>query len=157
MLKRIFTEKQKIEIYNLYFKSNMSQRKIAKRIGCSQSLIGKIIKKGGYKARYSDRRGNCNPSWKGGRWDHRGYIVVYDPSHPHCNTRGYVREHRLVMEKYLGRYLKKGEFVHHINAIRDDNRIENLKLFKSRGTHTQWHFSQRRATELLQKDFCPNP
>jgi uncharacterized protein (DUF1330 family) len=71
-----------------------------------------------------------------------GYIVVYSPDHPFRNSKKYVLEHRLVMEKHLGRFLNKSEEVHHVNGIRNDNRIENLKLFSSKSDHLKFHRNQ---------------
>ena len=78
-----------------------------------------------------------NPMWKGGRYMAEGYIHIYKPDHPFARD-GYVLEHRLVMEKHLGRYLTEEEHIHHKNENRSDNRIENLEL-TDLASHTRYH------------------
>ena len=73
--------------------------------------------------------GPKNATWKGGKFvSANGYIYILNKSHPCATKMGYVLEHRLVMEKKLDRLLTDKEIVHHINGIKDDNRIENLEV-----------------------------
>lgn len=62
------------------------------------------------------------------RANDKGYILIYSPEHPNRTKKNHVFEHRLVMEKKIGRFLKKDEQVHHRNGIKNDNRIENLAI-----------------------------
>lgn len=50
-------------------------------------------------------------------------------AHPRANSKGWIREHLLVMEKAIGRPVDRHEEVHHINGVKDDNRPENLELW----------------------------
>jgi hypothetical protein len=70
---------------------------------------------------------------RGGGTIKDGYIYHVVHGHPYARKKGYVAEHRLVMEGVLGRYLLPSEEVHHRNTVRDDNRPENLELW----THSQ--------------------
>lgn len=83
--------------------------------------------------------GKNNPKWKGGKFITRNHIKVLYKNHPFAGQNGYIWEHRLVMEKHLGRYLDSKEVVHHINCNPLDNRIENLMLLKNCGYHAQIH------------------
>lgn len=82
----------------------------------------------------------ANAHWKGGRVARTdGYAMVYvystDFFFPMADKRKYVMEHRLVMAKHLNRHLLAWETVHHINGIRNDNRLENLELLPSPHQH----------------------
>ena len=77
------------------------------------------------------QKGPRSSRWKGGTClDRGGYRLVRAEGHPRASSKGrYVREHILVMEKRLGRYLYPNERVHHKNGKRDDNRSANLELW----------------------------
>jgi hypothetical protein len=75
--------------------------------------------------------GEDNGNWRGGITFHKaGYVMRRTPGQPRARQRSpYVFEHILVMEESLGRYLLPDETVHHLNGVKDDNRIENLELW----------------------------
>ena len=75
-----------------------------------------------------------------------GYIAIYFPDHPKSTSEGYIMEHDLIMECFIGRWLKDDEVVHHKNKIRDDNRIENLQLL-TKSEHSRLHMSERHNIE----------
>jgi len=91
----------------------------------------------------SQLSGKNHWNWKGGRRLSDGYFLIKSPNHPNCKVDGYVYEHRLVMEKMIGRYLKPNEIVHHKNENGLDNREKNLKLYQSKGKHISKEHSIR--------------
>lgn len=97
--------------------------------------IGITAKLNSIQARVGRKGGNN----KGGRLKNaQGYIQIWKPEHPNANKSGYILEHRLIMSEHLGRKLTRDEDVHHINEIKDDNRLENLEILTKR-EHTSLH------------------
>ncbi len=83
--------------------------------------------------KHHHKRGEHSSRWKGRFHDSNGYMLVRAPDHPNAKGSGYIFEHRLVMERVLGRLLLPDERVHHKNGVRDDNSPENLELWS--GSH----------------------
>ena len=88
-----------------------------------------------------ETKGKGNSHWKGGKIIHQGYVYIRAQDHPYAKN-GYMQEHRLVMEKKLGRFLKPQEIVHHMTHDTMDNRIENLMLL-NQSKHATGHNLER--------------
>jgi len=86
--------------------------------------------------------------WKGGKTvDNDGYLLIHKSLLPlgeqtqfqeMFTHSGYILEHRLIAARTLGRNLFSNEKVHHLNALKQDNRPSNLKVL-SATNHAQEH------------------
>lgn len=96
----------------------------------------------------SGRFGSEAANWRGGKRKlDSGYVYIYAPQHPNATNNGCVMEHILIAEEKIGRYLKKGEVVHHIDGDKTNNSPDNL-LVCTRAEHVQIHM--RAVSENVQ-------
>ena len=154
-----WTKEETEKLIKLYNK--LDNEELLKHFDRSYTAIYKKARKLGlclspemkFNNRSKARSGSKSASWNGGRKKtNKGYILVLNKEHPRSsNNEGYVFEHILNMERHIGRYLKDDEVVHHINGIKDDNRIENLKLM-THGEHTRLHHTgSKRSLETRKR------
>lgn len=117
------------------YQEGASLPQLSEEVGLSDQAIYQRLIKAGVKTRTPSEalkvayltgravalRGDKNPLWRGGRTkDKSGYVWVYQ-------SGGKRREHHLVWEAACGEILP-GHIIHHLNGIRDDNRLENLVM-----------------------------
>ena len=94
------------------------------------------------------RKGRIKPSSTGRFIDQWGYIMVRTSNR--AGALAYTPEHVIVAEKMLGRKLNKGERVHHINGMKDDNNQSNLFVFENQQAHKCSHADlERLALEMV--------
>ena len=146
----------KIFIRKRYPKVKRNCLNCGKEISVWQSRLN--IGRGKFCSTRCGKLGKFNFFWKGGIRKGNGYVWIYKSKHPFATKRGYILEHRLLMEQKLGRYLRPKEIVHHINHIRNDNKIENLELIKNQSSHYTKHMTgnkiwlgKKHKMETLQK------
>jgi len=142
------------------YNGGMSGYSVAKQLGVTPAAVYAILRNAGVTIRevavYPTRRGENNPAWSGGRHISRGYVVVYHDHPSRRQKRRYALEHRVVMERLIGRPLTRDEIVHHMNGIRTDNRPENLAL-TTRKDHEHYTYVKclqariRQLESLIQK------
>lgn len=65
---------------------------------------------------------------------------------------GHERQHRVVMEQKLGRKLRPGEVVHHIDRNTRNNDPDNLELKASQADHIREHMLGNHHTALLNEE-----
>lgn len=96
---------------------------IKKDIFCSRGCYAKHLS--------VSMTGDLHPRWNGGIYSPGGYVFV--------RTNGrYVQKHRQVVEEHMNRPLKSDEIIHHVNGIKNDNRIGNLQVV-NRAEHLLIH------------------
>ena len=86
--------------------------------------------------------------------DQRGYALLWMPDHRLADVRGYVYEHRIIAESKLGRNLRHGEIVHHIDGNASNNTKENIEIYPSIAHHLYKHRSANSNKKILGE---PNP
>lgn len=117
--------------------------------GCGESI--QTVSESGYNKRFKHghnirlreyKKGVDHHCWKGGRYlSPSGYMMIYAPTHPKRNPKNLVREHRLVWEQTHNACLLSWADVHHLNAVKHDNRPENLVAMT--------HAEHRRQEQLI--------
>lgn len=103
-------------------------------------------------------RGHAGHGFKNGRYIARnGYVMVYAPWHAMANSKGYVKEHVLVVINALGRPLPEDAVVHHVNEDRSQNSNDNLVVCENRAYHNLLHQRSRALRECGHANWrkCP--
>ena len=118
----------------------LSLSEMARRLGTTHHRVSDYLKRHAIPRTPFVQAGPNNPSWQGGRvlekkTGRTSYWLIHQPDHPRANRHGYVREHRLVMEQMLGRYLTPKEVVDHIDRDGLNNAPANLRLFSTNAEH----------------------
>ena len=97
------------------------------------------------------KSGKNASNWNGGvRRTRKGYVQILMPEHKRADKGEYVMEHIVVYEKATGIEVPQNCCIHHLNGIKNDNRIENLCMMTN-SAHTIYHHTGQKRSEETRK------
>lgn len=141
-----FNYRNKNWLKSKYQKEKLSMHNIANLCGVTHSCVLRWMIKYSIPRRVPTNKGDENGNYKDGTKLHSGYKLIKTKNHPQAQANGYMREHRLIMEKHLNRYLTANEHIHHKDGNKLNNNINNLELM----TNTE-HKHYEQSLQLFAK------
>ncbi len=147
--------RREAEVRDLVERQRLTHEQAAQVLGVHPSTVERFCGALGLRtARTGPRASEHHPDWGSGRhlakhW----YVDVHAPLHPHAKNSGYVPEHRLVQEVVLGRYLRAGEVVDHVDGHVQHNWPDNLRLFATNADHLRETLSGREKASRIRSIF----
>lgn len=120
---------------------------IAAIVGCPPKYVQKqMIRFDLPRLNRGARLGEKHRDWVGGRSiDLDGYALVAAPEgHATARKIGVMLEHRLIVERHLGRHLRAEEVVDHIDGLQLHNDPSNLRVFPDNSAHLSATLAGRR-------------
>jgi transposase-like protein len=128
-----YTASARAEMVKVYSREQSLMR-AGEILGCSHNTVRAALREAGIPVKRSG--GRVNAPGTPPRWNRRiasngyavwsGWISVREAVTGHRHVE--ILEHRLELERFLGRALERHEEVHHRNGLRSDNGLRNLEL-----------------------------
>ena len=134
------------------YATGQSIRGVAKQLKLPYSHVvhvldqaGTVLRSKSEAHRIAWKTGRHKASCGGRKQDKHGYILI------NIGNGKYRFEHRLIWIQHNGP-IPKGWHVHHINGVKDDNRIENLQAMPSKKHAHVIELVQKRVHQLEEKN-----
>lgn len=134
------TKEQENKILTEYSNGKFANQ-LSKELGVYPQVITNCLRRNGIEVKkvWPGPVREQNYNWKGGIRFIKGYKHLLMLEHPDARRDGYIAEHRVIMEKKIGRRLGKEEVVHHMDGDIRNNHPDNLELHSSNGHHLSEH------------------
>jgi HNH endonuclease len=131
------------------YKKHLKSPLIECACGCKQKLhcIDKKCRPVKYINGHQIGRGEKCRMWRGGRYKNLGYSFIYKPDYYKKSKQKYIQEHIYIYETYHKLCMLPWGDIHHINGIKDDNRMENLHGMMKRD-HTILHLTKDTSNRI---------